>query len=428
MVISRVVCCGMVASALLLSLVGCKEPPPPPEVIRPVRAVRLNDVEAFHSGYLPGRAKATQEVNLAFRIAGPLIEFPVDIGTKVEKGQVVARIDPRPFQYQRQRTFADLKAAQSEYQAMKVGARPEEIVQLEAAVDKAKAQLRTASNELDRAAPLRESRTISESDYDRYVEARDLAVAELEQAQKELQIGNEGARQEDLDAKLAQIASLQAALTLAEDDLSYTELKAPFAGTVVAKYVENFEDVQAKEAIVRIVDTSRIEIVVNVPEGSISLVPRVTDVTCTFDALPGQPLPAEVKEIGAEASRSTRTYPVTLVMDQPENAEILPGMTGRVRGKVQPDTVGGETVIEVPETAVFEGEDKKSYVWVIDSSDGKTGTAHRREVVVGKLTTRGLQITSGVAAQEIVATAGVYQIEEGQQVRILLTPYEVAAK
>lgn len=428
MVSFRLLFSGLLGAACLVPLAGCKEPPPPPEVIRPVRAVRLNDAAAFDSGYLPGRAKATQEVDLAFRVAGPLIDFPVDLGTRVEAGDVVAQIDPRPFEYEVQRTKADLAAAEAELDAMNIGAREEEIIQLKAALRKAEAQEYTAKRELERATPLVESRTISESDFDRYKEAVSLAEAEVEQAKEELRIGEEGARAEDIKAKESQIKSLESRLELAKDDVDYTKLKAPFTGTVVAKYVENYEDVRAKERIVRIVDTSRIEIIVNVPEGSISLVPRVTDITCTFDALPDRPLPATVKEIGVEATRSTRTYPVTLIMDQPDDVEILPGMTGRVKGKIKAETEDGHTLIEVPETAVFEGEGKKSFVWIIESSDGKTGTAKLREVVVNQLTARGLQIASGLDAQDIVATAGVYEIKEGQEVRLLLTPYEVAVQ
>ena len=405
----------------LLVSVGCEGPPPASEPIRPVRAVRVNDVAAFHSGYLPGRARATQEVDLAFRVAGPLVEFNVDLGDTVDERQVLARIDPRPFRFEQQRTAADLAAAQAELKAMQVGARPEERLQLIAEVDRATAQLRRAENELARAEPLVSANAITESEYDQYKEERDLADAELRQAKEALRIGEMGAREEDIEAKKAQIASLQAALALATDELSYTSLEAPFAGTVVAKYVENYENVQAKEPIVRIVDTSRIEIIVNVPEGSISLVPMVTDITCTFDALPDQPLPAVVKEVGAEASRSTRTYPVTLVMDQPEDTKILPGMTGRVRGRVELPTENGVVNVQVPEPAVFE-RDGKQCVWVIEGDD-EVGTVQLREVTVDTLSPQGLRLTHGLKPEEVVATAGVHLLEDGQQVRTLLTPY-----
>lgn len=383
-------------------------------------------MQALVSGYLPGRAKATQEVDLAFRISGPLIEFPVKLGDKVQAGDIVARIDPRSFQFEFRRAEADLNAAKAELRAMEVGARPEELEQLRAALQRAEANFRTATSDLARVTPLKEQGVISESDYDQYVVAKERADAELRQAREDLRIGESGARKEDLEAKRAQIASLEAARALAEDQWRYTYLRAPFAGTIVAKYVENFEDVRAKEPIVRIVDATQIEMVVNVPEGSISLVPYVTDITCTFDAFPDTPLPAEVKEVGVEASQSTRTYPVTLIMQQREGMEILPGMAGRVRGRVVTPTDEGSVGVEVPESAVFE-RDGKRYVWVIQSSDGKTGTTELREVQVDRLTPRGLRLTDGLEPQEWIATAGVAYLEPGQRVRLLDAAVEGAA-
>ncbi len=409
----RIVIVGFVTT------LGCQEPPTAAPAVRPVRVVRIHDAAAFTSGYLPGRAKATQEVDLALRVDGPLIEFPVNVGDEVAKDDLMARVDPRIFQYEFRRTEADLSVAKAELKAMEAGARPEEIEQLRAALAKAEVQYRTAANELARVEPLAESKVITQSDYDRYVEDKELAEASLRQVREDLRIGEKGAREEDLEAKRAQVQSLEASLTLAKDRWRYTYLRAPFAGTVVAKYVENFEDVRAKQPIVRIVDTSKIEIVINVPEGSISLVPLVTDVTCTFDALPDNPLPAVVKEIGVEASQSTRTYPVTLIMDQPEEITILPGMAGRVRGRVNaPKAEEGGLQVEIPESSVFE-QDDKHWVWVIESTDNRSGAVRLREVSIGKLSSRGLRLVSGLQSQELVATAGVPFLKAGQEVRLL---------
>ena len=48
--------------------------------------------------WFPGRAKATQEVDLAFRVTGPLITRPIDVGDEVKKDQTLGRIDPRDFE------------------------------------------------------------------------------------------------------------------------------------------------------------------------------------------------------------------------------------------------------------------------------------------------------------------------------------------
>ena len=86
-----------------------------------------------------------------------------------------------------------------------------------------------------------------------------------------------------------------------------------------------------KQPVVRIVDASQIELIVDIPEHLISLAPLLDTAEVRFDAFPDAELVATVKEIGAEASQTTRTYPVTLVMDQPEDLRILPGMAGRAR-------------------------------------------------------------------------------------------------
>ena len=80
----------------------------------------------------------------------------------------------------------------------------------------------------------------------------------------------------------------------------------------------------------RILDDSRIEMVVNIPENLISFAQYVKKVFVSFDAFPEQELEATIKEIGTEASSTTRTFPVTLIMDhQPSEFKILPGMAGK---------------------------------------------------------------------------------------------------
>ncbi len=80
----------------VLVLAGCgEEAPPTEEVVRPIKAYRVADAGAFGGRFFPGQAQATQEIELSFRVGGPLITRQVDVGTEVEEGDVVASIDPR---------------------------------------------------------------------------------------------------------------------------------------------------------------------------------------------------------------------------------------------------------------------------------------------------------------------------------------------
>jgi RND family efflux transporter MFP subunit len=360
---------GPVALCTVLSvfvIAGCSEPPPAEkEIVRPVRAMQVAGSSGLKGRKFSGRARAAQEVEVSFRVAGPLITLPVKVGDEVEAGQVIARIDPRDFEI-------NLKNMQAQ------------LAQGQAVVKRAEADL--ARLEGVRA---KNPDFVSQLDYDNAVQNRDSARAN--------------------------VAALDASVRAAKDQLEDTFLKAPFDGIVVDTYVKNFEDVHARQPIVRIVDDSRIEFVVNIPENLISLVPQVRDVRVEFDAIPGEPVAAEVREIGTEASSTTRTYPVTLIMDQPEGAKILPGMVGRAYGA--PPEGAMPRGIEVPVSAVFAGEDSdQSFVWIIDE-DSKT--VSRRAVVTEDLTERGIRVTEGLEAGEWIATAGAHYLREGQPVRLL---------
>ena len=88
----------LLAFLLLLAwaAAGCQEPTIETP-IRPVRTIRVGDVAEISGRSFPGRAQATEEVNLSFRVAGPLKEFPVKVGDEVTEGQLLAKIDPRDF-------------------------------------------------------------------------------------------------------------------------------------------------------------------------------------------------------------------------------------------------------------------------------------------------------------------------------------------
>jgi RND family efflux transporter MFP subunit len=336
-----------IASTFVLFFIACGEAPPPPP-IRPVLALKVADAESFSGRKFPGQARATQEANLSFEVAGTLVER-VDVGDQVQAGDLLGRLDPRDFQ-----------------------------------------------NELDRARAERER-----------------ALAQRDRVRK---AGATGAvsRQDMTDAE-ARYSQAVATVNIKQKALNDTHIFAPFDGTVAATYVEKFEAVKPKQSILRLLDTSKIEMIVNIPESTISNAPYVKEVWIRFDAFPNREFPARIKEISNEASQTTRTYPVTLIMDAPDDIQIQPGMAGEARGTLELPADLAQVGYEIPLTAVFSDKDK-SYVWVIDEA---SKTVSRREVEPGEITPRGIVIRSGVNAGEWIAAAGVHYLREGQQVRIL---------
>ncbi len=402
---------------ILSAAVGCGESPAEAP-IRPVRAIKFGDVAGVESEWFPGRARATEEVNLSFRVAGELVALPLDVGDVVAKGDILARLDPRDFEAAHDRAGAKLAQAVAELAAMRT-ARPEEIRRLEAQVKEFEAILALAETDYRRVLAIQaEDRgAVAQAEVDRKRGIRDRSAASLEQAEELLAIAREGARREDIAAKEAETRALAAEVVVAQNKVDYTRLAAPFGGTIVATYVENYQTVVARQAVCRLLDTSRIEMVVNIPESRISMAPFITDVVCVFDVFPDMPIPAQVKEVGTEASMTTRTYPVTVIMEQPDGAIVLPGMAGKVRGRVAPAEGSVEQAYALPVNAVFTPEtERQSCVWVVDES---SLTVKRRPIETGALTPTGVIVTGGLTSGEWIVTAGVHSLTDGQQVRLL---------
>ncbi len=224
---------------------------------------------------------------------------------------------------------------------------------------------------------------------------------------------------QDLDDARARLDQAEAQVRIRQKAVDDCRIVAPFDGLVSATFVDNFQNVRVKQPVIRFLDVSKLEMVINIPETLINLSQYVTDINVRFDALPGVDIPAQIKEIGREASEATRTFPVTLIFDaQAAGAKVQPGMAGEATGRVElpPELQGGG--VEVPAAAVFTpaGEQSQaSYVWVVDAENS---TVSRREVEPGEITLQGNVLVTGVEPGERVVTAGVHRLREGQQVLV----------
>lgn len=358
----------LLAAAALLTACAKEEVPEVRQTVRPVKLLTVvSSGEALERSF-PGRVRAARRVDLAFQVGGPLTELKADEGEKVKKGQVLARIDPRDF---------------------------------ETAVKNAGGQMARAKAAFSRA----------RSEYERIKRIRDTDPG----AASESMLVR---RREGMAQARADIDSLEATVKAARDSLADTYLRAPFDGVVSKRYVENFQEVRPKETILSIDDVSMVEIVVDVPE---LLMARVRDdrtgkIHAEFAGAPGKRYAMEIKEYTTRADPATQTFQVVLEMPQPEDLNVLPGMTATVSGS-RPSETAATSPFVIPAFAVFADDGGQSRVWTLNA---KEMTVKSRKVQTGRLTgTESIEILDGLTSGEIIAITGVARLQEGMQVRDL---------
>jgi RND family efflux transporter MFP subunit len=273
--------------------------------------------------------------------------------------------------------------------------------------------------------PGRVTEFLYQAELDKAVANRNAADADFRRYQ---QAFNENAvTQQDLDVAKRNLDVAVASLRTARKAVSDTELKAPFAGVVAQKLVNDFANVQAKEPILVLEDDSSLEIDVNVPERdwaqakpNISLEERSAraDPRVRITAIPDRVFPAQAKEIDTTADPVTRTYSVTFSFEKPTDIIVRPGMTAAIVLSVPSDVTSDEMSAgtAVPSTAVRSDEAGNAFVWRV----GDDMRVSKQLVGVGELSGNSVRILDGLEPGMRIAASGVHNLREG----MLVTEYQ----
>ncbi|MDT8439300.1 MAG: efflux RND transporter periplasmic adaptor subunit [Wenzhouxiangellaceae bacterium] len=218
----------------------------------------------------------------------------------------------------------------------------------------------------------------------------------------------------EVDQKRTAMEVARSRFAAARKEFEDSRLIAPFEGVIARRYVENFQNVQAKEPIVSLQDLSELEIVIHVPERIVHQAPRRAVGVVVFEALPGRSFPVQLKTFSADADPQTQTYEAVLSMVRPEGVTILPGMAAEVLP--DPAAGGADQPLTVPLRAVSADADGQSQVWVVDPASGRVSA---RRVEVDRLSGDVAVIRSGLETGEQIVTAGVQHLRDGMRVRPL---------
>jgi multidrug efflux pump subunit AcrA (membrane-fusion protein) len=367
-----------------------------------------------HTRSFPGKVEASRKVELAFQVSGLLVSLPVKEGQKVAKDTVIAQLRPDEFEARLKALQGQLDQARAVLKALRLGERAEQRLRLEAQVRAAQAKLTNASLDYRRLRDLPPN-AVARVDVDRAAANYKIAKEEHQAAVQMLEKGTI-AREEDIWAQEGVVRGLEGQVVGAKIQLDDATLRAPFDGVIAQRFVEEKQNIRAKEPVVRFQDAEEIDIAVDVPEAVMAADLRAADIVqlvAEFSAAPGQQFPVRVREIAQVADPATQTFQVRAALPVPPGVNLLPGMTAGVAMTYRRALILGDRIL-VPVSAILQ-EGGASVVWVI-GSDQK---ASRRPVRLGEASGGQVEILDGLQAGERIAVAGVTFLRDGMKVRDL---------
>lgn len=229
----------------------------------------------------------------------------------------------------------------------------------------------------------------------------------------------------DFDLVEANFKTSDAALEQAKQNLDYTFIRAPFAGQIAERHVDNFEEVSTGQTVYSLIDRDALEVQIDVPENIILSI-RGDDapgtnadkiqVWATFDAASDRQFPLAFKEAATRADAQTQTFEVTFSLARPENVTVLPGMTASVTMNLSALIDDEQAIYYLPLTAVVGDNEMSARVWTIDE---QTMTAHERTVTLGRMVGSSIEVVDGLEPGLRVITAGAAYLSEGMKVTLL---------
>ena len=212
-----------------------------------------------------GNIQAEQRVTIASEIRGRVSRIAIEEGMNVKAGDLVAQIDPREYELTLDRLRADLSASQKEYKKAQEGLRQEDKDRLDAKTRAAQSSLDLAKIELGRTKQLVDQEVLAQSALDSAEDKVSQAIETLVASQAEQAAGMKS-RSEDIEKLESEMQAIRKQVAVAELNLSKVNIVAPFGGVIIAKEIEQGAIVDSGTAIVRMIGSSRLKAVLEVPQ------------------------------------------------------------------------------------------------------------------------------------------------------------------
>ena len=366
------------------------------------RPIAVN-VEIARSGRLQssveyiGTTQPLKIVSLRSQVEGRLLVLEADIGDRVRRGQILARLDDSILAASVREAEAQLAAFNAEIERGRTrvnNARTE--------LERAKIELEQAKNDAERYADLAAAGAVSQREAELFQTAVEVAEQTVKAARE-----NISTEERAIEASLGQLAAQRAILAREEQRQTFARLTSPINGRVLERVSEPGNLVTPGEAVLTLGDFSRIKAIVPLSELDLEGVGVGQPVRVQLDAFGARIFPGRVTRISPAADPSSRQIPVEVTFPNFSD-RIGSGLLARVTF-----APGGQPRIIIPENAVQNLEENKGVLFVLQGED----RVARREIFLGDRAEGKVEILSGISEGDRFILNSAQPLKDGDRIR-----------
>ena len=357
-----------------------------------------------------GQVTARRNSDLGFENAGEVLEILVRQGDTVLPNQPLAYLDTATLKA-RELELTALKAqAIARLDELQRGARPETIMVARASVTAMSEQLALANSIRERRLDLFEQGAISQENLDEAVSQSLVLSARLQEEQSKLDELLAGTRTEQIDAQRAQVSQIEANIQNLSVDFENSILKAPFAGTIALRNLDEGSSVRPGDSVLRIVENSTLEVHVGLPPKVAQGLQLSSMYPITID---DQTYQANITAISPELDDSTRTIKTILTFRGDESTSFSPGQVARLQIKEEIKQPG----FWLPITALTQGS---RGLWSVYSVKPQADEIiiERQDVEVLKTDGQRVFVRGTLSDGDQVVLDGTHRLVQGQRVQL----------
>jgi len=355
-----------------------------------------------------GKVEPLQSFEAHAPVATSVKRVLVKEGDRVKKGQLLMQLDDADARAQSARALAQLRAAQSDMNAVERGGSQEEILTRDSQLAKSQTERDTAQRNLEALRRLQEKGAASVG------EVRDAENA-LQRADADLKLIEQKQKgrfsKPEIDKVDAQKSEAQASYNAAQETLAKSNIRAPFDGVVYALPVRSGAYVQPGDLLLQEADLSKVLVRAFVDEPDVGRLSSGQPIELTWDAVPGRIWRGTLNSVPAAVKlRGTRNVGETTIIVDNKDGRLLPN----VNVGVTIVTTEHDNVLIIPREALHL-DDNKPYVYQIVDGELKR---HTIETSVSNLT--NVEVTSGLTAGSMVALSATnsWPLRDGLKAKV----------